>query len=820
MARTFLSHSSKQKWYVKIVAEKLGEENIIFDEWTFEPGERTLDEIFKTLDISDIFCLFISEDALESKWVMQEINKAQQLVTDSKIKIFYPIIIDTNIKHDDSRIPNWIKENYNLRYIAKPSKAAERIKNHRRILNLEYSSTNKQLDQLFIGRTELRKIFQDRIYDSSKLSPQIIIISGFPSIGRRKFLTHMLRDSAKIRFGYEAEIITMTNKASIEDFIQLLYDLGYSNSSPEITKGLINQPMNEKLSICKDLLLELKSQKGLIYILDNYSVVMEDGTVVDWYWDLIELLGNDDKLYMCVISRARFRPVTIRFSDKIFTLNLPELNPNERQNLFTALLEIYDIELTRDQIDNIIPLFNGFPDQIFFAIDVIRSEGYDYLFKNSSVLVEFNYDKVHALIFRFKNDFSDNLLSILSYFDFVSYSYLQIILLDEFTPALDLIEKLVLNCVVEHVGGDKEYLRLNDVVRDYISRSSRKLKSVYLDRIKNCSKSVLSNYDSASEDISAWFISVKEALKNGDVIDDSILIPSHFLSAMKELYNVEKRYNQVIALAERVLENEKFLDARICHEVRYYLCQALARLRDPSMLQEVQKIHGLDHNYLLGFYYRLNGRYDDAINALNEVLTTYGDSFKVMREIVLSYVNLDQFSSAINLARKVFNRDKSNAYNLQSYFRCLIKLFGSEAKAELKSLLERFEKIKNEKTEEMYLSSKAQYFAFVQHDYYAAINTINDAIAKYETNFYPYLAKVEICRKYNKMEDLNEAITQLETKISKDSEVYKMLGYLASKTLLLKYQGKKSEAIQFMDRHIKYRFPRQQYENLYNEIAG
>lgn len=46
MLKAFLSHSSKQKGYVEIVAKHLGKSNIIFDEWTFEEGNKTIDEIF------------------------------------------------------------------------------------------------------------------------------------------------------------------------------------------------------------------------------------------------------------------------------------------------------------------------------------------------------------------------------------------------------------------------------------------------------------------------------------------------------------------------------------------------------------------------------------------------------------------------------------------------------------------------------------------------------------------------------------------------------------------------------------------------------
>src|SRR4030042_2308859 len=128
MLKAYLSHSSKQKGYVEIVAKQLGKSNIVFDKWTFEEGNKTIDEIFQGLSETGVFVLFISNEALESKWVKTEIEKAYELIKTGNIKRFYPIIIDDKIKYDDNRIPQWIQENYNLKYVSKPTKSCERIK--------------------------------------------------------------------------------------------------------------------------------------------------------------------------------------------------------------------------------------------------------------------------------------------------------------------------------------------------------------------------------------------------------------------------------------------------------------------------------------------------------------------------------------------------------------------------------------------------------------------------------------------------------------------------------------------------------------------
>lgn len=60
MQKVFLSHSSADKEsYVRIVAKKLinniGEENVILDEITFQQARKTIEEIDKGLNETDLF---------------------------------------------------------------------------------------------------------------------------------------------------------------------------------------------------------------------------------------------------------------------------------------------------------------------------------------------------------------------------------------------------------------------------------------------------------------------------------------------------------------------------------------------------------------------------------------------------------------------------------------------------------------------------------------------------------------------------------------------------------------------------------------------
>ncbi|HGK4782591.1 TPA: toll/interleukin-1 receptor domain-containing protein, partial [Enterobacter cloacae] len=113
MIKCFLSHSSKDKDYVRQVASGLRKETRIFDEQTFEKGMSPAEEIIKGLDDTSLFVLFLSDSALESKWVKEEMRLAKTKVDEGHLQRIYPIIIDDKITFSDERIPSWMKDGFN-----------------------------------------------------------------------------------------------------------------------------------------------------------------------------------------------------------------------------------------------------------------------------------------------------------------------------------------------------------------------------------------------------------------------------------------------------------------------------------------------------------------------------------------------------------------------------------------------------------------------------------------------------------------------------------------------------------------------------------
>ena len=224
--KAFLSHSSKQKTYVEQVAKILGKDNIAYDAWTFEEGGKTLDEIYKGIEKSGIFVFFISIDALNSDWVKRELLIAKKFVNEHESVYFKPIIIDDNIDYKHEKIPDWMRP-YNIKYIINPGRSAFLIKNELFSLSLEKKPRLKKEEQLFIGRNEEKKRFEELYGD---IKPSTLIVSGLPKVGKQKFIKKMLKDYNIIEEHYKPIILNFDRRDSIEDLISRLYSLGYSKN--------------------------------------------------------------------------------------------------------------------------------------------------------------------------------------------------------------------------------------------------------------------------------------------------------------------------------------------------------------------------------------------------------------------------------------------------------------------------------------------------------------------------------------------------------------------------------------------------------------
>lgn len=768
--RSFLSHSSKdKKAYVEIVARILGRENCVYDDLTFEEGMKNFDEILKGLDQTDLFVLFLSDAALESDWVNIEILNANTQLNKGYIKKFFPIIIDKSIEHTDPRIPQWMRE-YNLKYVSRPTVAARRIRQRLKEISWDFHPKNKAKQRIFAGRNDLIDQFEARIDDLDKITPTCIIASGLPDVGRRTLIRKAFVKANLVDETYEFPMIALGAQDSIEDFILELNDLGLSGEID--IKNLLVRTIEEKIDIAKEIIQQIQEVRERIVIVDNGCIVTHERKVTSWFDAIIQGVSARRTITFAVVSRYRVKPVSLRGRPSFFSLEVSELDKKERGWLLKRYSEFEGLALSSSELNWFLSILNGFPEQVFYAVDLIKDEGVESAKSHSHDIVGFNSERAGQVIQKYEHN-QDALafLSLLSGFEFISLE-----LISEVTGSnpiqIQLLEEFISSAICELIGANKEYVRLNDTIRDFVQRQRIGISEFFKKKLSQHVTSFLNTYRNEEKDVSDYLFSLKEAIIRGDEIDESFLIPSHFVKTMKDLYDKHDRYEDVIKLADRILVNSDYMDDRVKRNIRYYLCLALARKKSERFILEVKHIDGPEHNFLMGFYYRLGGKYKEAVERLEKALDDHPNFSRAKRDLVQVYLSLGEFERAKELAEENYSDNKNNPYHIQAYFHCILmssKQFENENL--LESLVEDLSKINSDMAREMYLRSKAQFLAFNQGDFEEAIKIINISIGTYNSP-YSKFAKFEICEKFSNLDGMKEALTQIEATIDAKSYFY------------------------------------------------
>ncbi|WP_291145931.1 toll/interleukin-1 receptor domain-containing protein [Flavobacterium sp. UBA7680] len=816
MAKAFLSHSSiDKKRYVSIVHKYLGQSKCIYDEVSFEEGMKNYEEILSGLDRSDLFVLFISNDSLDSEWVQKEILNSYDKLKKGELQRIFPIIIDENITYKDHRIPDWMRKEYNIQYISRPKLAARRINQRLIEISWQYHPLVKEKNNLFVGRNQQISEFEER-FDSFDLNaPNCVFVCGLEKIGRKSFNKKALIKCSIIKESYEFTKISLDINESVEDFILKLYDLGFSEEID--IKNLMFKTIDEKLSLINQLLIDINKAKEIIQVIDNGCIVSPSGELADWFDSIINsFTEHDDYLYFNIISKYRFYKA-YNLNKKIYHINLSELDPKERIGLLKRYANLFEIVLDEEAIDIFKNTLQGFPEQIFYCIDIIRAQGINYLKENSYLIVEYNTEKVKELIKQYEeNTESLNLLLLLSEFDFISIDFLnEFISLSE--NYIGLIKEFIINGICEHLGASKEYIRLNDGIRDYISRTRTSMPREFKDIIKKHTEAFVNSIEESDNDLSEVVYTIRNSLKNGIAVPNEYLIPSHFLKTINELYDKGKKYHTIIELADRVLENSTFMDKHILNEITYMLCLSLARIGSSDrFFKEVGNLKKEDRYYLLGFYFRLSGNIGLAKENIEKFLNIKKNSIKGRRELVQIYIDIEDFENAFSYAKEIYDYEKLNPYNILAYIRCLFKVKTDNYKLTIEELINDLKLINTDISNEMYYSVKAEYISTFENDRDTALAIIDECIGRFPDTPFPLLTKIEICEKFRLPELMVETLHKLKAKNPKANTYNNTINILEVKSLAL--SGKLGESLRLIDSKLKNKLPKENIDKLIEKL--
>ncbi|WP_405349674.1 toll/interleukin-1 receptor domain-containing protein [Fusobacterium animalis] len=760
MGRAFLSHSSKDKILVEAVARKLGNKYCIYDNFTFEEGQKNLDEINKSFEDTDLFVIFLSNNSLESEWVKKELEIAYNKLLKKEIGKIYPIIIDGKISYEDPRIPKWLKE-YNLQKITKSERIKKIILRLLKEIGWEKSDFLKQKNTFFCGRNDLVEKLETEYYDFQK-KVNCFVASGFSLIGRKSLMKYTLEKLNLLSKAHTPNIIKFKDSESIEDFIKKLFDLGIVDFSIE-NFDFFNETQEVKINKLISIIEKFQEIKEIIFIDDFGGIILPNGDVVDWFKIAIQKLENSQFIFG--IS-SKFNIKRTYLYDKIGTVQVKLLDKNDRKKMFATLLNIEQInDLNNEYKEEICELFKGYPEQIRYSIELIKENSrgsYDFF----PDIVDYNMTN-SAKIF---NDFIEderNIIILIAYLEIVEKNLLyEIINNDKLLN--DILNRPHLQNIFEY-SGLSDYINVSENLQDFIIRSNFKILEEYNERLNkslNNFKKELETSDSYVEiDHTIIDLIVTQNFNKNSQL--KIALPSHYLKTIIKLYKIKRNYKQVIIISKKFFETENNFDEYLVKEIRKYMCLALAREKDSSVMQEVEKIKNeADKFFIKGLYYRQIGKYKEAYSFQCKTLELQPSYTGAQREILQIYTILGKIDEALIYAKKLYDEsNKNNPYTIQGYLLSLIKSKNNkdENKKIINELLMQLKKIGTDISIEMYKRAEISYKAFIENNY-DVLKKIKELSESYPENHYILMEMFDIADKFNDfdlMEESNKKLKEL-----------------------------------------------------------
>lgn len=780
MNKIFLSHSSADKQYVSQIADKFGKDIAVYDEYSFEEGMKAIDEIFRGIQNSDIFVVFLSDSALNSEWVSSELSIAHEKLNDHQLKMIFPIIIDPNLEHSDKRIPEWMRtgeDSYNLQYIGSPKLAYKKIKN-RFSSNENYYSDYK----IYVGHEDLLKQFDENYY----LSPEpckCIIACGIEGIGREAFIRECIKVPKTFATHYEPNVISLQKNDSIDDVILKLMDTGFGESVSLSTTTKINtMEFSDKIGTLSYLLNEAQKYKEFV-ILRDQSVLIKNGEVEWWFLKALE--GIRPELTIGIVSDSFVNKR--KDTRECYIESINELDNSEKLKLLDKLSQENGLSLDREDVKYFLNILTGHPRQIIFCIQKIKAESLEEVKHKSSEICDFVSKSTIRLIDKYiglLNYNEEQKTKFVSYLAFLAnYSNIpvsEVLNINELDPDYtDFYYKLISFCICRRTGMNNDVITTSPSVVDYIDRNRIGMPEdidKYLKEEYNGFKEYLKTETIDDYCYSQIERNLKElVIENGTISGYKYIFPSIILKAVIQLYN-KQSYDKVISIAENCSDSLAMWDHYIRQSFVFYYAMTLARRKNHTVLEVICRrinsdfiLEKFQAEYVKGFYYKLVGRYEDAAHCFKQCLDDNNKYFRASRELVETYINLERYDTAKELSALNYQRFPDNIFNIFQYFKCIVfsKVPESDLLAELLQKAKEVDSL-SISSKMFYPNMRALYALIIEKNSDKALRIMEENARCFDNKILYYKDIFDIYMRKRDVANMELTLTQLKAAIDND----------------------------------------------------
>ncbi|MDR3688328.1 MAG: TIR domain-containing protein [Fimbriimonas sp.] len=656
MRKAFLSHSTIDKEYVRVIANRLGRSKLVFDEKTFAPGVDFRESILSGLDETALFVFFASSASLASTWCTYEFNEAQIRIIKQKIAKHLVIIIDRIITPAD--LPAWMQQ---AKIVVQPRPAqAARDVLHGLLSALDLSSARP-----FVGRSQATQHLVNQFAEVSP--PHILVFSGLDGIGRRSILENFAPQNLGLPAGPAA---ILGESASLQDlYLWLLSETGDVESRKDMAAQIAafaKLSAGNQVTECAQRIAILCDDGNLPMIIDQGSMLADDGTYLKEYSDFLKAFNSiPGDRYLALIHRRAPYLTPLSLATDVYSERVPPLDKNESRLLVIQLLKRVGANASNEQLSELVEAVDGFPPAAYFLASSVEHYGLSAVISDKSLLSDFK-----------ARSFSNFLKSIpLTSDHWLLLRYLSGEIaapLSSLAIACNLGQEVLaptLRYLVDHsliVVLDDRYM-IAAPIRDAVGRVGGFLGQQDYLAIADRLTGAFWQPDSVAPVIEVVDATLHAIARGTGQLDSfrDLVRPSLLHRFSVEAYR-KKEWQLALQYGQRAQEM-----GLTRPDLAAVVFKSLVQLQKwdeaAHLLEQIKNRGDRQAPYLLAFMLRKQHRHVEAAKALRDAIESGDTSFSTYRDYADSLYRSGDLKQALNYIQKVRDRDPENVWVLDLY---------------------------------------------------------------------------------------------------------------------------------------------------------
>lgn len=782
--KAFLSHSSIDKEFVREVANKLGRLQCIFDERSFNAGDKFEVAIQEHLDNSSVFIFFATRASLESFWCDFEINQAFYAQLKSKISKSVVYVVGDGISID--LLPSWLKTSLIVNEKS-PAVIARDIKHQ-----LDKQAEDFQRP-VFLGRALERESLEECLnpFDGSK-SPKVISVFGLPGVGRRALIKSSIKDLYSLSKYVEIEIDSGdTANAVCAKLADIIEPYSCQAELKDIVNEIMELPESEAINRAVKNINAIVRSGELPVFIDLGGAVKNNGCLQNFLNEMIDGIDQSDDAYLVLVLTRR---ISKENAKEINSIVVEQLSNKSTYQLISSLSRRANLPIEAEYIRELTEYISGYPPAASFAIKQASIYGIEALMNDKGKLTQFSQK-------RFINHIRDHdlqpsdvkVLQALAGYSPLPLSALIALYEGSNVVAHDRIYDMI-DCSLIRVQGGQLY-KIADPIKGSVNSvfgyaDSEDLKTILVHLV-----TYIANAEEEKKlELSRVLFRLGYYLDDPKATESGIKLSSDYIKMLENAYH-QRKYKDAIKLGFEALKYNP-ADAT----ARTFLIKALVQdERWEAAQKQINDLYPVDDYknvyFLQGFLERKRGNIKDAIKAYKESEKHKRKGFALLRELSHCYLmngDLDLSNTYITEALKI---QPNNDQVIDMAAKVSIKR-GDEAKA--KEYIDRLELLDTPEHYNLRLSVFHMTFNRNEQALSAAKEAVKNGGERFFSGRVQLIKSLTKCKKLN---DAEEEMSALNTDFSKTKNDVRLS--LASMLSLEKGDARTALSLtdQFLDKH-------------------